>query len=103
LIDQWTAPVYPQRMAALILILSVLNLIAGEFSVTRRRLTMSAHPVMVRIRWLALGGVAALLITGHAFSSNDWVTWALVLLLAIGVARTPVHSETRPKTTGETA
>ncbi|MCL4179039.1 MAG: hypothetical protein KJ072_15005 [Verrucomicrobia bacterium] len=76
-------------MAALILILAVLNLVAGEWSVTGRRLPMSQHPVFVRLRWFALGAVAASLIVGHDFARDDWYSWALAALLALGAARIP--------------
>jgi hypothetical protein len=75
------------HMAALILILTVLNLVAGEWSVTGRRLPMSQHPVFVRLRWFALGAVAASLIVGHDFARDDWYSWALAALLALGAAR----------------
>lgn len=82
-------------MAVLIIILAVLNLIAGEWSVTGRRLLMSTHPVIMRMRWSTLGAVAVLFIVGHDFTGNDCLSWTLAILLALSVARFPV----RPKTT----
>ena len=76
-------------MTAIILILTALNIVAGEFSVTGQRLRMSSHPVFVRIRFLGFGMVAALFLVGHNFLSNDWLTWLAVLLLSVGVARFP--------------
>jgi hypothetical protein len=76
-------------MTALILILVILNIIAGDFSITGERMRMSAHPVFVRIRYLGFGMVAALIAAGHSLLSNDWLSWVAVLLLAVGVARFP--------------
>ncbi|MBM4045185.1 MAG: hypothetical protein FJ279_08730 [Planctomycetes bacterium] len=76
-------------MAVLILVLVVLNIVAGEFSITGQRLRMSSHPAFVRIRFLGFGMVAALFLVGHSFLASDWLSWASVLLLAVGVARFP--------------
>ncbi len=79
-------------MAGLIIILAVLNLVAGEWTVTGRRLSMSTHPVVLRVRWFSLGAVAVLFLVGHDFTGDDWLSWVLAIVLAFAVTRFPVSS-----------
>ena len=59
----------------------------SDVSVLGQRLALDPRPVMVRLRWLGMGMVLALAISGYPIESNDWVGWASVLILAIGSAR----------------
>ena len=77
-------------MAVLSIILAVLNVVAGEWSATGRRLVMNQHPVVLRMRWFALGAVAALFLIEHDFARDDWISWVIAAVLAFSVARFPV-------------
>ncbi len=76
-------------MTGLILFLVLVNVVAGDLSVTGRRLQMSSHPVFVRLRWFGFGAVCVLLATGHEFSGDSWLAWVVVVILLVGVARFP--------------
>lgn len=79
-------------MTSLIIFLAVVNLVAGEWSARGRRLAMSSHPLVVRLRRFALGAVAALFGAGYQFADDDWGSWGLAIALAVSVARFPFPS-----------
>ena len=79
-------------MTSLILALVVLNLVAGDYTWRGQRLELNPHPFFQRLRWLALGWAAALLVTGHDIAADDWLSWITVSLLAVGLARVPVKA-----------
>ncbi len=79
-------------MTSLILTLVVLNLVAGDYSWRGKRLEWNSHPFFLRLRWLALGWAAALLVTGHDIAADDWLSWITATLLAVGLARVPIKA-----------
>lgn len=83
-------------MTIFIIILAVLNLLAGGYSVTGKRLKLGSHPVLVRIRYFAFGLVVALGLVRHDFTADDWLSWVSALLLAVGVARVPTKRREDP-------
>ena len=85
-------------MAYLILLLIVLNLVAGGSSITGKNLRLGNHPALLRLRWFGFGGVLCLLVSGHGFTNNDWTTWIPVISLALGVARMPDPNSSSSKT-----
>jgi hypothetical protein len=74
-------------MIAIALILIALNVFVGELSWTGRRLHMSTHPVMVRLRFFAFGLVVALFLTDYDWRPSGALGWLAVGLLAVSVAR----------------
>ena len=76
-------------MIALILIMVVLNILVGDFSWSGRRLIMSTHPLVVRLRYFAFGLVTALFVTGYDWKASGALGWIAVVLLAVSVARFP--------------
>ena len=70
---------------ALFLVLA--NLLCGEFSVTGRRLALSQHPFILRLRWLGIGMVLALFISGYRWEETSWAGWVAVGILLISSVR----------------
>ncbi|MCW5556483.1 MAG: hypothetical protein KIT22_01345 [Verrucomicrobiae bacterium] len=85
-------------MTTLIILLAVLNLAAGGYSVTGKRLVLGSYPALVRIRYFAFGWVIALYMVGHDFGADDWLSWSGALLLALGVVRFPIEKRKSPGT-----
>lgn len=79
-------------MTFLILLFVILNLVAGDYTWRGQRLELNPHPFFQRLRWLALGWAAALLVTGHDIAADDWLSWITMSLLAVGLARVSTRS-----------
>lgn len=91
-------------MIYLALFLVLANLLCGEFSVTGRRLELSRHPFMLRLRWLGIGLVLALVFSGYRWEMTGWVGWAAVAILLISSVRHFVSTTSRKKdSSGESA
>ncbi|MES2793837.1 MAG: hypothetical protein V4719_29765 [Planctomycetota bacterium] len=74
---------------AVALILVVFNWlgVGAGFSFFGQRLELDPRPLMLRLRWLSMGMIAALAISGYPFQHDGWVGWTSVLLLAISSTR----------------
>ncbi len=79
-------------MTFLILMLVILNLVAGDYAWRGQRLGLNPHPVFQRLRWRARGEAGALLVTGHDIAADDWLSWITASWLAVGLARVPARS-----------
>jgi len=76
------------------------NLLFGDFSVAGRRLELSRHPIMLRLRWLGIGMALALVFSGYRWEQTGWLGWAAVAILFLSSAR---HSTSMPaRKTGST-
>lgn len=76
-------------MIYLVLFLVVLNIMAADYTWSGRRLAMSLHPAILRLRYFTGGMVAMLFVTGHEWSDGNVLDWGLVLLFAASTARFP--------------
>jgi hypothetical protein len=74
-------------MIYLALFFVMANLLFGEFSMTGRRLELSQHPLVLRLRWLSIGMVLALVLSGYKWEKTGWVGWATVAILLFSSAR----------------
>ncbi len=63
------------------------NLLFGEFSITGRRLGLSQHPLILRLRWLGIGMALALVFSGYGWEKTGWVGWTTVGILLFSSAR----------------
>lgn len=78
------------------------NTAGAEFSASGRRLLLSRHPLLVRLRYVGGGMVAALGLAGYSWERSGWVAWVGVAALVIGSARhfAPVLPGTEGTRTG---
>ena len=74
-------------MLVLLVFFVVANTAGAEFSASGRRLLLSEHPFMVRLRFVGGGIVAGLGLAGYSWEHGGWVAWLGIAALVIGSAR----------------
>lgn len=79
--------IYRDLLTFTFLGLAGLSFISGSSSVTGRHLPLSSNPVIVRIRWFALGLFAALSFHGHDWRNPGLVGFVTATLLLISAVR----------------
>jgi hypothetical protein len=74
-------------MLTVLIFFAIANTAGAKFSVSGRRILLSMHPLMIRLRYAGFGIVAGLGLVGDSWSHAGWVVWLGVAALAIGSAR----------------
>jgi hypothetical protein len=80
-------------MIILAMLLVVLNILFGSISITGKRLKFMDHPILVRLRYLAVGMFIGMFICSYEWSSDGLAGWICIILLAISTARIPASRE----------
>lgn len=81
--------------------LAALSYASGSFSVAGGHLSLSSHPVVVRIRWFAFGLFAALSAQGYDWTNPGLVGFFAAALLLVSGVRVPSKAEAGLGTTAD--